>query len=455
MNRHPKPSAILVGDEIGQLKRIDLKKNEQKIIELIADESKHPSKSIVSIHPLNKVHSKSSEQNFLIARKDHEIFIYDINTDNVESIKYINENKTPLIGCRCIDDQNIVIGFADGSIKRINVEMDLCFARYKPNLKAINLLGIDSCSDVSSFATFDSPTPTRKRKRIDNNFSVKTSKTANEISDEQQNILSIFQPNWNIDHTRLTCFEATNNKLAVGGFNSDLKVFDLNTGQSLFNAKSVNTDWLGIRHDLWISDIEWIGSTENDNDPNLLATCSRTEPFIRIYDIKQQQRKPAMIIDLKHLNNDNSSNPLSYTSLCSLPSLSNYGQASSSLIVGTTLGRMIALDLRLKSNNSTKILGSFKGFSGGSIRDIKSCQDSQISHKIFSCSIDRFVRIHTMTKTQRILDRKIYVKTRPTCLYPIITDNDRSKSETKTPSSSNSSNEDDDDTDDDSQSDET
>nr|XP_046919368.1 uncharacterized protein LOC124499498 [Dermatophagoides farinae] len=438
MNRHPKPSAILVGDEIGQLKRIDLKKNETQIIELIPDEAKHPSKSIVSIHPLNKVHSNSTELYFLIARKDHEIFVYDATTHEVRPIKYINENKTPLIGSRCIDDQNIVIGFKDGSIKRINVENDLCFARYKPNLKAINLLGIDS--SVTSFAT--SPTPSRKRKRIDDSFSIKTSKTANEISNEQQNILSIFQPNWNVDNTHLTCFEALKDKLAIGGFNSDLKVFDLNTGRSVFNAKPVNTDWLGIRHDIWISDIEWIGS-ENGNDSHLLATCSRSEPYIRIYDIKQQQRKPTMIINLKHLNNDHSSNPLSFTSLCSLPSLSHYGQASSSLIVGTTSGRMITVDLRMKTNGS-KILGSFKGFSGGSVRDIKSIQDSQISHKIFSCSIDRFVRIHTMTKTQRTLDRKIYVKTRPTCLYPI-SNNDRSETNTSSSSSSNSSDNDDDD----------
>ncbi|OTF70363.1 hypothetical protein BLA29_003605 [Euroglyphus maynei] len=441
MNRHPKLSAILVGDEIGQLKRIDLNKNETKIIELIIDEPKHPSKSIVSIHPLNKVHSNSTEVNFLIARKDHEIFLYDATTDDVLPIKYINENKTPLIGSRCIDDQNIVIGFADGSIKRINVEHDLCFARYKPNLKAINVLGIDSSE--TSFATFESPTPTRKRKRIENSLSIKASKTANEISNEQQNILSLFQPNWNIENTYLTCFETAKNKLAIGGFNADLKVFDLNTGRSMFNAKSVNTDWLGIRHDIWISDIEWIGS-ENENDSHLLATCSRTEPYIRIYDIKQQQRKPAMIIDLKHLNNDHSSNPLSFTSLCSLPSLSHYGQASSSLIVGTTSGRMIAVDLRMKTTNGSKILGSFKGFSGGSVRDIKSIQDTQISHKILSCSIDRFVRIHTMTKTQRILDRKIYVKTRPTCLYPIITTNNNSETKTSS-SSSNSSNDDDDD----------
>lgn len=400
-----KPSAILIGDEIGYLKYLDYDSLKSTTIKLVPDEPVHPSKSIVSIHPLNC--SSNSDQYFLISRKDREIFIYDSSSNEVHSVNYINDNKSHLIASRCVDDQNIVMGFKDGTIKRINVENFLCSAQYKPNSKAINLLGINDTTNLES---------PRKRKRIETNFSLKSSKIANEISNQKQNILTIQNPNWNCENTYLTCLEVNKEKLAIGGYNCDLKVFDIKTGQNIFNAKPVNTDWLGIQHAIWISGIEWI---EPDSpNPHLIATCSRSEPYIRIYDIKQRQRKPTMTINLKHINS-NESNPLSFTSICSLPSLAYHGQASSSIVVGTTLGRMIAIDLRM-NNHTSKILGSFKGFNGGSVRDIKYVRDSQISHKIFSCTIDRFVRIHTLTKSSRTLEKKVYIKTRPTCLYPIV-----------------------------------
>ncbi|KPM11708.1 hypothetical protein QR98_0102810 [Sarcoptes scabiei] len=402
MNERAKCSAILVGDEIGQLKRIEWQTKQSSVISLIDDGPLHPSKSIVSI---NQLRDSISDQYFLVARKDHEIFVYNSANGEVWPIKYINKNKSHLVGARCVDDQNIVIGFQDGLIQRINVENDLCYARYKPNSKAVNMLGINNSDNFTP--SNESP---RKRRRIEKNNLTKNSRTANEISNERQNIMTLQNPNWNVSNTYLTCFEVSGTKLAIGGFNCDLKVFDLHNGQSIFNAKSNNVDWLGIRHNIWLSGLEWIDS--DSADPHLIATCSRSQPFVLIYDIKQNYRKPAMTINLKSLNEE--SKVLSFTKLCSLSSLSHYGQSSSSMIVGTTLGRMIAIDLRFKGSTS-KILGSFKGFNGGSIRDIKYVQESQLAHKIFSCSMDRFVRIHTMTKTTRTLNTKIYVKTRPTC----------------------------------------
>ena len=398
------PTGVIVGDELGQIKKIDLLSKSYTSFNLTPSEPLHPSKCVVSISPLS---FNLLNNNFLIANKANSLFIFDSLSDELVKVEHNIENNSSIVCSQCIDDQNIVIGFKNGSIYRINIEKDLCFATYKPNNKALNLLGIENLQPQNIDP---------QNLPID----VATSKSANESINREKNnnILNIFEPNWNIDSTYLTCFKACFNRLAIGGFNSDLKVFDITTGKNTFTAKSNNTDWLGIKHNSWISGLDWIGNGQEE--PNLVATCSRTDPCVKVYDIKERQRKPIMSISIKNLNNaNNESNLPSLTSICSLPSLTSSASPSASIVVGTTLGRMLAFDLRLKTRSS-KILGGFNGFSGGSIRDIKYVRDSQTTCKIFSCSLDRFVRVHTLAKNSRLLDKKVYIKTKPTCLYPIV-----------------------------------
>ena len=405
MDHFVEPNFVLIGDELGQIKKLDLLKKQNVTINLTPCEPVHPSKSIVSISPLS---SGSMNKYFLIGRKTNDLFIYDASDDHVMKVEYSVGNETTLVNCQCIDDQNVVLGFQNGSIYRINIEKALCSAQYKPNNKALHILGIENIPSQET----NEPKRTKRLK-------TKPSKDANECVEKKSDILTIFNPNWNTEMTYLSCFKVRQEKLAVGGYNTDLKVFDIPTGKNLFSAKSNNTDWLGIKHPIWLSGLDWIGS--EDSDPHLIATCSRTEPFIKIYDIKERQKKPILSVNMKNINNaNNESNPPSLTTICSMPSLNNFRDSNYTTIIGTTLGRMIALDLRIKARTS-KILGGFKGFSG-SIRDIKYARGNKTSYKIFSCSMDRFVSIHKLDNNSRHLEQKIFVKTRPTCLHPFFLD---------------------------------
>lgn len=402
-NKVQEPNAVLVGDELGQIKKIDLTKKETVTFNLTPEEPIHPSKRVVSISPLTR---GSSNEYFLVGRKSGDLFIYDATTDDIKKVEYSIDHRSVLVNCQCIDDQNIVLGFKNGSTYRINIEKALCLAKYKPNSKALNVLGIDSLNPDGESS--------KKNKR--QKTKSKPSQNANETSEAKPDIMSIFNPNWNTDMTYLSCFKVRNGKIAIGGYNSDLKVFDIATGKNVFTAKPSNTDWLGIKHPIWISGLDWLDA---DDNPHLIATCSRTEPFVKIYDIKEKQKKPIFTVNLKSTNNaNNESNPPSLTTICSMPCINHFQNHSYAAIIGTTLGRMIALDLRIKTRSS-KVIGGFKGFNG-SIRDIQYARSNKSSYKIYSCSIDRFISVHHLQSTSRHLEQRIYVKTRPTCLAPFV-----------------------------------
>lgn len=216
--------------------------------------------------------------------------------------------------------------------------------------------------------------------------------------------------------------KSSNNRLAVAGRNFDLKVFDLTTKQCFYNAKSQTRDWLGLKAELFISDLDWVGGNSTTNSPpNMIGTCSRTEPVIRIFDLKSKSKKPAFNISLKDSTFNCESNPPSFTSLCTTAPPHSLALPTQNIVAGTTMGRMIAIDLRFNSH-SYRHLGVFKGFGGGAIRDIKYVGSGVNQCRVLSCSLDRFVRIHqfnTTASSSRQLETKYYLKTRPTCLQPI------------------------------------
>lgn len=400
MSEVMEPIGILVGDELGQLKKIDLVRKDYTTFNVTPEEAIHPTKSIVSISPL---HTGLVNNYYLIATRRNELFIFDSNTDQIQSLALEVANTSPIIGCSYVDDQSVAVAFKNGGLYSVNIEKDLCAIKYNPNLKATSLLGIENVE----------PKLENNQQQQSQQPNLKPSKLAN----QKNPVVKLYEPNWNLDTNHLTTLKVCNKKVAVGGFNCDLKVFDVLTGQVTFAAKSTNTDWLGLRHDIWLSDLAWMA---NDGEvSHLIATCSRNDPYVKIYDIRENQRKAMMSIDFKPVNNANlESNPPSLTSICSLPDF-NFGNNSSySLVVGTTLGRMLAVDVRSKLRTS-KVIGGFKGFNGGSIRDIKAVRNDRMSYQLFSCSLDRFVRLHQLTKTSRIMNKKIYIKTRPTCLCPI------------------------------------
>lgn len=273
---------------------------------------------------------------------------------------------------------------------------------------------------------------------------------------------TIFLPPWRANEITVTAFEVNSERIAIAGKNLYLKVFDLRTGDCIFTAKRETKKGIlsSARETVLISGITFLGpikprmsaqqckpivvtgkkmtaTIDNSIDHNaktckvaagevpcLVATCCKSDPFIRIYDLRLHQRKPVWVIGLKDSTFNNDSNPPSFASItatrCPLASAVPIQQ----LIVGTTMGRMIALELKFNSH-SHRQLGVFEGFSGGTIRGIAFVPNVKKigHHSIVSCSLDRFVRVHefiTGANASRHIRDKFYIKTRPTCVVPIV-----------------------------------
>lgn len=272
----------------------------------------------------------------------------------------------------------------------------------------------------------------------------------------------IFLPPWKSNEITVSTFEVNSNRIAIAGKNLHLKVFDLITSQCIFTAKKeAKKGVLSSHHSTTlVSGITFLGpitpkinprkhkpivltgnkltatiDTSLDHKaktckvsaaevPSLVATCCKSDPLIRIYDLRSKQRKPVWVISLKDSTFNNDSNPPSFTSITSTKCPLASAVPTQQLIVGTTMGRMIAVELKFNSHSSRQ-LGTFKGFSGGTVRGI--CFVPNVkkigSHGVVSCSLDRFVRIHQFTtgaNAARRIQDKFYIKTRPTCVVPIV-----------------------------------
>lgn len=215
----------------------------------------------------------------------------------------------------------------------------------------------------------------------------------------------------------IECFELDNNYFAIGGKNHDLKVFNLEKEQSIFTAKPAGADWLGLTTPVYLSGIAWLGKYPS----NLIATTTKTEPIIRVYDLRTDG-KAIMQMNMKEKSSFHS-NPPVFSSICSTRNVFTDNSNNHQLIVGSTVGRMIAIDLRLNTQTYGTV-SSFKGF-GGSIRDIKHIPETKQRSKIITCCLDRFVRVHTFEtgfERKKELRGKYYLKTKLTCLQPIFTD---------------------------------
>lgn len=238
------------------------------------------------------------------------------------------------------------------------------------------------------------------------------------------------QAHLNVFQCSLECFEVHGNRLAVAGKGFDLKVYDLTTPEGknacIFTAQPPAPNQLGIRSPIWISGLTWLAP----NNPELVATCWRTEPVVRIYDIRLDG-KAVMSLDLR----DRSAvhpNPPAFTCISTTGGdvfgsglASSPGHKKEQLLIGSTVGRLICVDVRL-GPHTFQTAGSFKGF-GGSVRDVVYIAESQSigrrSGRVVSCCLDRFVRVHEMRDTgfekSKALIGKFYLKTRPTCFQPL------------------------------------
>lgn len=227
----------------------------------------------------------------------------------------------------------------------------------------------------------------------------------------------IYAPDLCTSSASIDCFEMEDNYLAVGGKNHNLKVFNLEKEECIFSAKQAEADWLGLTAPTYLSGCAWLGKYPS----NLIATTTKTEPIIRIYDLRTDG-KAVMSMNMKEKSTFHS-NPPVFSSICSTRNVFNENENNHQLIVGSTVGRMIAIDLRLNTQ-TYRTVSSFKGF-GGSIRDIKHIPETKQKSKIITCCLDRFVRVHNFEsgfERSKELNGKYYMKTKLTCFQPIFTD---------------------------------
>lgn len=172
-----------------------------------------------------------------------------------------------------------------------------------------------------------------------------------------------------------------NRKLvATGGKDrqNNLKVFDLEAQKQVFSSKNVPHDNLQMEIPVWDSDLSFVNSSEN-----FLATCSRYG-YIRFYDYRQQRRPVQNYVD----NRDQAFNSLA--------------ERNGIIFVSTTTGGLFAFDLK----NMKVPLHTYKGATGS----ITSVAVDETGRFVFSASLDRYVRVHNVDKTNLLY--QCYVKSK-------------------------------------------
>ena len=456
-----KISHIIVGDELGQIKKIDLTEEKPTVKAVNSEEMGDqlaPDKSILSIRPFpsspfsppdmeddddeeeegkSKARERLCRGIFVVVQKPDRIYLYNSTSDSLTLVvtpTLVNDSK--LIGAAPVDYSSIVIVYEDGGIFKVNVETELLQANNQSHEKALKVLGIDEESkkkQLERVAEQRALHPKPKKQKKDQEFE------PNPIFDP---VTIIADPKIKPNAGHLTCFEVDHNRIVVAGKNIEPTVYDLTTNEKIFVTKASNkgSNWLGLQHGTWVSDLCWLGPISSEKKgvvlknlnckvpaspaPSLIATCSKTDPIVRLYDIRGKQKKPIWVINLKDATFANDTNPPSFSSITASPSPHACAVPTQQLILGTTMGRMMAIELRFNSH-SHRQLGVFKEFSGGTVRDI--CFVANVKkvadNRVVSCSLDRFVRVHSFrigANSQRKLETKVYIKTRPTCLQPVL-----------------------------------
>lgn len=214
-------------------------------------------------------------------------------------------------------------------------------------------------------------------------------------------------------------------KLAIVGPDLPLQVLDVETKKQTFKADFPEKDWLGIQPDCFVSDLVYVGG-------HRIATCSRSDSVIRLYDVNQSSKtRPIISINLNQTTSVEHADSARFHTIAST---NDYGH---SIVVGSNVGQLLAIDLRFNVKElpqkkkikprTYKVLGGFKGQRGGSIKDVKivphfeETGDGDVveKHRVISCCLDRYLRLHKFSKNLREFDQLFYMTTKPYCCSPI------------------------------------
>ena len=197
------------------------------------------------------------------------------------------------------------------------------------------------------------------------------------------NITGEFSVNTKVDFGRLSAEDA---RIAIGGKNVDLKIWDIETSQEMFKAKNVPNDSLDIPVPIWPTDVAWSSSQ------SVLACTAFNQ--IRAYDLRQ--RRPVKDISLQ-LKGDDQNRHLN----CIVVK-----PGTNDAIVGDIFGKVSIVDVFRKS----KLIASFKG-PKASVRSL----DVQTESNTLACGgLDRYVRIFDLTSHKQL--GRCYVKQKLTAV---------------------------------------
>lgn len=169
--------------------------------------------------------------------------------------------------------------------------------------------------------------------------------------------------------SHLSCIRQvlTLDKFATGGNENPLKIWDLETGQIEFTAKSPKPDMLQLKQPCYVSDIQFFNNNK--------VVVSHRHGVVDLHDPLSSQRRPVASCKAEKTG---------FVSLRTMPDYSDY-----EVIVGTSKGSIFHYDFRGKSTLPVK---TFRG-STGSVKSV-SCISYLNQMHVMSISLDCHLRIH-------------------------------------------------------------
>ncbi|XP_074039706.1 WD repeat domain 74 lethal (2) k09848 [Leptinotarsa decemlineata] len=166
------------------------------------------------------------------------------------------------------------------------------------------------------------------------------------------------------------------NIIGTGGEHNDFKLWDLNTQQCIFKAKSLGHDYLDLPIPTSVRGISFFNES-----PHLSACCTK-EGHVLLYDDRVQRRPVVKFLEKK----------ASYTCISST-------HRERQCLVGTTRGYMQLLDMK-----AGKCVKTFTSFTGS----VTSIACDPVEPYVATTSLDRYLRIHNLDNKELI--HKVYMK---------------------------------------------
>lgn len=195
-------------------------------------------------------------------------------------------------------------------------------------------------------------------------------------------IKGAFKTGFRIDFGRVN---DTGTQVALGGKDNDIKIWNLETGATIFKGRNVPNDSLDMPVPIWITDAVWTGE-------NSLLACTAFNQ-IRAYDLRQ--RRPIRDLSLK-IKGDDANRHLNCIAK----------DAHNNAITADNFGLVSLVDVY----GGQRLLTSFKG-PKASVRSI----DVDLDAGIMACGgLDRYVRMYDLESHKQI--GRCYVKQRVTAV---------------------------------------